>query len=136
MDSENKQRISLYLDKSLIKKADKVLREHGYKSRNEFYTKATENFIADEILHENKSIIGEKLAAAVVEQSEDNAKAISKGLFRYAVQLEMVMRMIAEQFDYKLDEIEYMRREAVNNVRRTRGKVHLEEILQGYYNED
>lgn len=136
MDSENKQRISLYLDKSLIKKADKVLREHGYKSRNEFYTKATENFIADEILHENKSIIGEKLAAAVVEQSEDNAKAISKGLFRYAVQLEMVMRMIAEQFDYKLDEIEDMRREAVNNVRRTRGKVHLEEILQGYYNED
>lgn len=136
MNSENKQRISLYLDKSLIKKADKILREHGYKSRNEFYTKATENFIADEILRENKSILGEKLAAAVVEQSEDNAKAISKGLFRYAVQLEMVMRMIAEQFDYKLDEIEDMRREAVNNVRRTRGKVHLEEILQGYYNED
>ncbi|MDD4413021.1 MAG: ribbon-helix-helix domain-containing protein [Oscillospiraceae bacterium] len=136
MDSENKQRISLYLDKSLIKKADKILREHGYKSRNEFYTKATENFIADEILHENKSIIGEKLATAVVELSEENAKAISKGLFRYAVQLEMVMRMIAEQFDYKLDEIEDMRREAVNNVRRTRGKVHLEEILQGYYDQD
>ncbi len=47
----------------------------------------------------------------------------------------MVMRMIAEQFEYEESEIENMRHEAINNVRRTRGKVRLDEILKGYYNE-
>lgn len=135
MDSENKQRISLYLDKNLVKNADKFLKDYGFKSRNEFYSWAVENFIANELLKENKSVISEKLSKAIAECSEDNAKAISKGLFRYAVQLEMVMRMVAEQFDFRKDEIENMRKEAINNVRRTRGKVNLIDIITGYYNE-
>lgn len=47
----------------------------------------------------------------------------------------MVMRMIAEQFDYRKDEIENMRKEAINNIRRTRGKINLIDIITGYYNE-
>lgn len=54
MDSENKQRISLYLDKDTVKKADRMMKEYGYKSRNEFYTEALENFIADEVLQERR----------------------------------------------------------------------------------
>ena len=136
MDSESKQRISLYLDRKLVKSVDKIIKEYGFNSRNEFYAKAAESFIADELLTDNKSVVSEKLAKAVAALSEDNARAISKGLFRYAVQLEMVMRMMAEQFEYDRDSIEAMRREAINNVRRTRGKVHLEDILSGRYNED
>lgn len=135
MDSENKQRISLYLDKDLVKNADKIIKKYGFKSRNEFYSCAVENFIADELLKENNSVISDKLAKAIADCYEENAKTISKGLFRYAVQLEMVIRMIAEQFDYHKDEIEDMRKEAVNNVRRTRGKINLEDIITGYYNE-
>lgn len=129
MDPENKQRISLYLDKDTVKKADKMMKEHGYRSRNEFYTAATESFIADELLQENASALSNKLARAVEEMSENNAKSISKGLFRYAVQLEMVMRMIATLSDISDEEVENMRREAINNVRRTRGKVNLKDIL-------
>ena len=43
MDSENKQRISLYLDCDTVKKADKMMKEHGYRSRNEFYTAAVQS---------------------------------------------------------------------------------------------
>ncbi len=134
MDSENKQRISLYLEQDTVKKADKMMKECEYKSRNEFYTAAVEGFVADELLQENASALSEKLAKAVVDMSEDNAKAISKGLFRYAVQIEMVMRMIATLSDITEEEVEDMRREAINNVRRTRGKVSLTDIITGYYN--
>ena len=133
MNSDNNQRISLHLDKDLVKNTDKIIKEYGFKSRNDFYSYAVKNFIADELLEEHESVISGKLAKAIAECSEDNAKAISKGLFRYAVQLEMVMRMIAEQFDYRKDEIEDMRREAINNVRRTRGKINLIDIITGYY---
>lgn len=135
MDSENRQRISLYLDRDIVKKADKMMKEYGFKSRNEFYTEAVESFIADDLLQENESALSDKLARAIAELSEDNAKAISKGLFRYAVQLEMVMRMIATLSDISDEEVENMRHEAINNVRRTRGKVNLKDIINGYYNE-
>ena len=135
MDSENKQRISLYLDKDVIKNADIMIKKFGFRSRNEFFTKAVESFAADKILKENKNELSERLAEAIAEASKNNAIAISKGLFRYAVQLEMVMRMLAEQFEYKPLEIKMMRQEAMNNVRRTRGKVRLDDIIAGHYND-
>ena len=52
----------------------------------------------------------------------------------YAVQLEMMMRVIAKTNHFTDEELEDMRREAVNNVRRTRGKIKLEDIANGWYN--
>ena len=115
MDSENKQRVSLYLDKQTVKTVDVFIIKHGLHSRNEFFEKAAENLIADEAIKSGGDVMSEKLAKAVENVSEDNAKAISKGLFRYAVQLEM---------------------EAVNNVRRTRGRIKLNDIAKGWYNEE
>lgn len=135
MDSENKQRISLYLDKDIIKNADVMMKKFGYRSRNEFFSKAVESLAADLILEENKNELSEKLAEAIAEAEKNNAIAISKGLFRYAVQLEMVMRMLADQFEYKPLDVKMMRQEATNNVRRTRGKVSFDDIIAGHYNE-
>ena len=134
MDSENMQRISLYLDKRLVKRADRFAEEQGFSSRNELFARAVESLMADTDLQDN-DILGDKLAGAVLKLSEDNAKAISKGLFRYAVQLEMVMRVLTELSEYTPEQVEEMRRESINNVRRTRGKVSLEDILAGYYND-
>ena len=136
MDSENKQRVSLYLDKQTVKTIDVFIKKHSLHSRNEFFERAVENLIADEAIKTGGDVMSEKLAKAVENVSEDNAKAISKGLFRYAVQLEMLMRVIAKTNHFTDDELEEMRREAVNNVRRTRGRIKLEDIAKGWYNED
>ena len=136
MDSENKQRVSLYLDKQTVKTIDVFIKKHSLHSRNEFFERAVENLIADEAIKTGGDVMSEKLAKAVENVSEDKAKAISKGLFRYAVQLEMLMRVIAKTNHFTDDELEEMRREAVNNVRRTRGRIKLEDIAKGWYNED
>ena len=136
MDSENKQRVSLYLDKQTVKTVDVFIKKNGLHSRNEFFERAAENLIADEAIKTGSDVMSEKLAKAVENVSEDNVKAISKGLFRYAVQLEMLMRVIAKTNHFTDDELEDMRREAINNVRRTRGKIKLEDIAKGWYNED
>ena len=136
MDSEDKQRVSLYIDKETVKTVDVFIKKHGLHSRNEFFERAVENLIADEAIKTGGDVMSEKLAKAVENVSEDNAKAISKGLFRYAVQLEMLMRVIAKTNHFTDDELEEMRREAINNVRRTRGRIKLEDIAKGWYNKD
>ena len=134
MDSENMKRVGLYLDKDLVNRADDMVKQFHFKSRNEFFAEAVEYYIADYLLGSNESAVSDKLGKAIAKYSEDNAKkAISKGLFRYAVQLEMMCRVLAATNGIDKDWLENMRHEAINNVRRTRGKVRFEEILDGYY---
>ena len=135
MDSENMKRVGLYLDKDLVNRADDMVKQFHFKSRNEFFAEAVEYYIADYLLSSNESAVSDKLGQAIAKHSEDNAKAISKGLFRYAVQLEMMCRVLAATNGIDKDWLEGMRREAINNVRRTRGKVRFEEILDGYYDD-
>lgn len=135
MDSENMKRVGLYLDKDLVKRADDMVKQFHFKSRNEFFAEAVEYYIADYLLGSNESAISDKLGKSIAKYSEDNAKAISKGLFRYAVQLEMMCRVLAIDRMITKDVLEGMRHEAINNVRRTRGKVRFEEILDGYYDD-
>ena len=135
MDSENMKRVGLYLDKDLVNRADDMVKQFHFKSRNEFFAEAVEYYIADYLLYSNEPAISDKLGKAIAKYSEDNAKAISKGLFRYAVQLEMMCRVLAIDRMINKDVLEGMRHEAINNVRRTRGKVRFEEILDGYYDD-
>lgn len=135
MDSENMKRVGLYLDKDLVKRADDMVKQFHFKSRNEFFAEAVEYYIADYLLHSNEPAVSDKLGQAIAKYSEDNAKAISKGLFRYAVQLEMIVRILAMNHMVEKEWIEEMRHEAINNVRRTRGHINFEEILKGYYDD-
>ena len=78
MDSENMKRVGLYLNKDLVKRADDMVKQFHFKSRNEFFAEAVENYIADYLLGSNESAVSDKLGKAIAKYSEDNAKAISK----------------------------------------------------------
>ena len=130
MDSEDKQRISLYLDKETVIKMDEAIKKYDYRSRNDFVSFAVDNLIADKLLDENDTVISEKLSKAIAQMSEAQTLQIAKSMFRYAVEMELIMRMISEITDFTPSEIEDMRKDAIRNVRRTRGKVRLDDLFK------
>ena len=130
MDSEDKQRISLYLDKETVIKMDEAIKKYDYRSRNDFVSFAVDNLIADKLLDENDTVISEKLSRAIAEMSEAQTLQIAKSMFRYAVEMELIMRMFSEITDFTPSEIEDMRKDAIRNVRRTRGKVRLDDLFK------
>lgn len=130
MDSENKQRISLYLDKEIVEKMDEAIKKYGYRSHNDFVSSAVDNLITDKLLGENDTVISEKLSKAIAEMSEKQTLQIEKSMFRYAVEMELIMRMFSEITDFTPYELEEMRKEAIRNVRRTRGKVRLDDLFK------
>lgn len=130
MNSENKQRISLYLDKDTAEKMDDAIRKYGYRSRNDFVSSAVDNLIADKLLGENDTVISEKLSKSIAEMSEKQTLQIAKSMFRYAVEMELIMRIFSEITDFTPSKIEEMRKEAIRNVRRTRGKVRLDDLFK------
>ena len=130
MDSEYKQRISLYLDKETVEKMNEAIKKYGYRSRNDFVSSAVDNLIADKLLSENDTVISEKLSRAIAEMSEAQTLQIAKSMFRYAVEMELIMRRFSETLDVTPAEREEMRKEAGRNVRRTRGKVRLDDLFK------
>ena len=130
MDSEDKQRISLYLDKETVIKMDEAIKKYDYRSRNDFVSFAVDNLIADKLLDENDTVISEKLSRSIAEMSEKQTLQIAKSMFRYAVEMELIMRMFSETLDFTPSEIEDMRKDAIRNVRRTRGKVRLDDLFK------
>ena len=130
MESEDKQRISLYLDKETVLKMDEAIKKYDYRSRNDFVSFAVDNLIADKLLDENDTVISEKLSKAIAEMSEAQTLQIAKSMFRYAVEMELIMRMFSEITDFTPSKIEEMRKEAIRNVRRTRGKVRLDDLFK------
>lgn len=130
MDPENKQRVSLYLDKDTVEKMDDAIKKDGYRSRNDFVSSAVDNLIADKLLGENDTVISKKLSRAIAQMSETQTLQIAKSMFRYAVKMELIMRMFSEITDFTPCELEEMRKEAVRNVRRTRGKVRLDDLFK------
>ena len=130
MDSEYKQRISLYMDKETVAKMDEAIKKYGYRSLNDFVSSAVDNLIADKLLGENDTVISGKLSRAIAQTSEAQTLQIAKSMFRYAVEMELIMRMFSETLDFTPAELEEMRKEAVRNVRRTRGKVRLDDLFK------
>lgn len=130
MESEDKQRISLYLDKETVLKMDEAIKKYDYRSRNDFVSFAVDNLIADKLLDENDTVISEKLSKAIAQMSEAQTLQIAKSMFRYAVEMELIMRIFSEITDFTPSEIEEMRKEAIRNVRRTRGKVRLDDLFK------
>ena len=59
MDSENMKRVGLYLDKDLVNRADDMVKQFHFKSRNEFFAEAVENYIADYLLGSNESAVSD-----------------------------------------------------------------------------
>ena len=135
MKSTEKIRVSLFLDRNTVETADRMMIESGYRSRNEFYSAMIKEMNTDEMLEKQGDFLGEKFAKAMESYEEKVSKTLSKGLYRYAVQLEMIAKILADQYGYSEDDAEKIRREACRNVRRLRGKIPLEKILAGYYRE-
>ena len=135
MKSTEKMRVSLSLDRETVETADRMMKERGYRSRNEFYSAMINEISAEEIIDKQGDFLGEKFAKAMESYEEKVSKTLAKGLFRYAVHLEMIAKILADQYGYSEDEVEQIRREACRNVRRLRGKIPLEKILAGYYKE-
>ncbi|MCM1059906.1 MAG: hypothetical protein NC452_06395 [Eubacterium sp.] len=122
------KKTSISLDEETFQLCEKYSAEHS-RSRSEFIAAAIQKYISDLELGRQKNIIAKELADEIVKGSEAGVTKISKGLFRYAVEVEMIIMILSELADIPRNVIEEYRKEAIKNVRRTRGKINLDDLI-------
>ena len=122
------EKIGISLDKETLQLCEKYSRENS-RSRSEFIATAIQSYISDLEIGRQKNIIAKELASEIVKGSEAGVAKISKGLFRYAVEVEMIIMILSEIVNVPPKILEQYRKEAINNVRRTRGKINLDDLI-------
>lgn len=130
MSKNEKIKFTVYLDDDMLKKTDKAVQASGCKSRNEFVIKAIESYIAEVTLTQENPILANKIAEVISQSNDVALKKVSSGLFRYAVFLDMTIQMVADYMEIDEFVLEEYRKRAYNNVRRTKGRMSLDELLR------
>ncbi len=121
-------KIGISLDDETLKLCDKYAKEHS-RSRSKFIAAAIQKYVSDLELGRQKNIIAKELAGEIVKGSEAGVTKISKGLFRYAVEVEMIIMILSKLIKIPPEIVEKYRKEAIKNVRRTRGKINLDDLI-------
>lgn len=74
--TDEKQLISLFIDRDFVGKMDKEIKSAGFKSRNDFVAYAVSSYFADKLLSDENSVVNEKLAKEIAKASVDTARKI------------------------------------------------------------
>lgn len=115
------KRTSVSLDEETFQLCEKYAKENS-KSRSEFIAEAIQNYISDLELGRQKNIITKELAEEIVKGSEAGVSKISKGLFRYAVEVEMIIMILSQLANVSPQVMEIYRQEAIKKCSEDKGK--------------
>lgn len=129
MMSEEKIRTGISISKDLLKECDRYLADSNYSNRSELIETALKLFLATRTISEKSGVLVPELAECISNENDKVITKLSKGMFRYAVELEVLVEILNKTFDLNKNELTEIRRNAINNVRRTKGRIKLDDLI-------
>ena len=130
MRLNQKIRTGICISNSLLQECDAYIKAGNADNRSALIEDALRLFLASRELKDKQTLLVPELAECIAEASDEGFTKISKGLFRYAVEVEMIIMILSNLSDILEKVLKEYRKEAVRNVRRTKGKLNLEELIQ------
>ena len=122
-------RKTIYIDETLVKRAELLGELAGVNSFSAFVSKALEQYISQLVLNKHSAALSEEIGKAITYALNPINIRLSKSLYRYAVQLDMLSQFVGYQNDFNWREIEAVRKEAQENTARMRGQVDVGRII-------
>lgn len=127
--AEEKIRTGISIGRELLAECDRYLQDSGYTNRSELIEAALKFFLAARNISEKSEVLVPELAECIAAENDRVISKLSKGMFRYAVELEVLIEILEGTFELDKNQLKEIRRNAVNNVRRTRGKIDLDDLI-------
>ncbi len=127
METKQKRKFALWVKESILEKVKKQYKEDNCKSQSEFIEKAIIFYIGYLSSNENKSylpnVITSTLKGIVAER--DNRQ--NRLLFKMAVEMAIMMNLIAANQELDKVDIERLRGECIKEVKRINGTLSFED---------
>ena len=130
MSTENKDRLALRMKPDTKRKIDQWYKAAGCRSKNQFVEQAV-NFYVDHLAVQDDS---GTLPRAVLSSLDGRLgifeDRLSSLMFKHSVELDMVMGILADAYEFTPEDIRRRRMESVRNVKSTNGRLPFEEKIR------
>ena len=93
-----KVRTGIYISEDLLRECDEYISKNGG-SRSELIESALRLYLATRKIKDKSEVLVPELAECISAASDEGITKISKGLFCYAVEVEMLIALLAETFE-------------------------------------
>ena len=126
--SENLQSRGVRLRPDQWKLCEQMCKEFGYKNTNEFIRDAVDFFAEWKSHDTTEKFLTPALESVMRATIRDSEERMARLLFKNAVELHLLTRLIYHDFNYKPEEVQAVRAEAIQLVKETNGSVNLDYI--------
>ena len=138
-DTQEGIRKTIYIDEKIFKHAETMYSMADVNSFSAFVAKAIENYIAQLVVINHGTLLSDEIIKAIDNALAPLDRRLSKALYRYAIELDMMSQFVGYQHDFSYEDITYIRKEANLRVAQMRGKIDVGELIgepdEDYYEE-
>ena len=125
-----KKRTAVWLYPETMDEMDSLLERDNCKSRSEFIDKSL-NFYMGYLLSENTTgYLSKILISAIQGMLKETENRNANNLFRLSVEMSMMMNILAAGLEINDEELRSLRGRCIKEVRKTRGKISMEEAVK------
>ena len=125
-----KKRTAVWLYPETIDKMDNLLERDNCKSRSEFIDKALNFYMGYLVSEDTTGYLSKILISAMQGTLKETENRNSSNLFRLSVEMSMMMNILAAGLEINEEELHSLRGRCVQQVKKTRGKVSMEEAIK------
>ncbi len=134
--SNEKKRFPLRLKAETMQKIEQWHTASNCRSKNEFVEKAV-NFYADYLaLNSDNQLLPKAVLSTIEGRLGLLEKNLSAVTFNHAVELDMLVGIIGQSYQFSQNDLEKRRAQSVRNVKATNGRVSLEKCARAYDGQD
>ena len=131
--SENKttkNRLTFRPSDKTRRRIEQWYRTDNCSSLNDFIEKAVNNYIDRLEINDDNRVLPLAITSALDGRLGLLEKNLSSLSFNHAVELDMIVSIVAEAFNFNREDLNQLRAQSVKNVKRTNGRISLEKRAQ------
>lgn len=136
MGNENRERLPLRMQPETRKRIEQWYAADNCQSMNEFVEKAV-NFYVDHLeIQDNKTLLPVAVTSAIDGRLGVLEDHIARREFTREVELDLLIGLIADSFEFDRDDLKRRRAQSVRNVKATNGLISLEKRVYSRQEQD
>jgi hypothetical protein len=126
----NKERTAVWLYPETMDRLDGWMNKDNCKSRSEFIEKALCFYMGYLGTEDTSSYLSKALLSSIQGTLQKTENRVASNLFRLAVEISMMMHLLATTLNITDEELHRLRGRCVAEVKKTRGKIRLDDAVE------
>ena len=129
-NGETKSRLTFRPSDETRQRIEQWYKADNCNSLNDFIEKAVNNYIDRLEINDDNCLLPTAISSAINGRLGLLEKNLSSLSFNHAVELDMIVSIVAEAFNFSREDLKRLRAQSVKNVKNTNGRISLEKRTQ------